>query len=261
MERVFEKQTFSGRIKTMLKVDFKRMFTTPLFYIMLGISFALPILILVMTTMTGGAAEGTETTEMFTNVWQAMSALPGASGGMSMDLTSMCNMNMVYFAIGVFVCLFTASEFRSGYAKNLFTNRAKKNDYVISKIVTGIIAGMCMILAYFVGMLIGGGIAGLSFEMVGFNGGNVFACLLAKLFLVPVFVPIFLTFAVVAKQKTWLSIILSLGVGMLLFMMIPMMTPLTAGVLNVILCFAGGAMFCFGLGAVSNIVLNKTNIV
>ena len=97
--------------------------------------------------------------------------------------------------------------------------------------------------------------------MVGFNGGNVFACLLAKLFLVPVFVPIFLTFAVVAKQKTWLSIILSLGVGMLLFMMIPMMTPLTAGVLNVILCFAGGAMFCFGLGAVSNIVLNKTNIV
>ena len=35
----------------MLKVDFRRMFTTPLFYIMLGISLVVPILILVMTTM------------------------------------------------------------------------------------------------------------------------------------------------------------------------------------------------------------------
>lgn len=117
-----------------------------------------------------------------------------------------------------------------------------------------------MILAYFVGMLIGGAIAGLSFETVGFNIANVVACLLAKLSLVAVFVPIFLAAAVFAKQKTWLSIIISLGAGMLLFMMIPTMTPLTA-TFHFLFCLAGGAMFCFGLGMVSRLILNKLSIV
>jgi len=266
MERTFKKQTLSERVKTMLKVDLRRMFTTPLFYIMLGICLVVPIAIILMTEMNAGSITvnpetGEETVvEGFKSVWQAMSSLPGESSGMSMDLTSMCNMNMIYFAVGVFVCLFVSSEFRSGYAKNLFTTRAKKNDYVISKTIVGIIAGMGMILAYFIGMLVGGKIAGLSFDMVGFNGVNVFLCLLAKLALVAVFVPIFLTFATVGKQRSWLSIVLSLSAGMLLFMMIPMMTPLTA-TFHFIFCIAGGAMFSIGLGAVSNLILSKTNIV
>ena len=48
---------------------------------------------------------------------------------------------------------------------------------------------------------------------------------------------------------------------MLLFMMVSMITPLNATLLNVILCLAGGAMFAFGLGAISRIVLKKTSLV
>ena len=55
--------------------------------------------------------------------------------------------------------------------------------------------------------------------------------------------------------------IVSLGAGMLLFMMIPMMTPLDAGIMNVVLCLAGGAVFSAGLGAVSNLILRKTSLV
>ncbi len=264
MDAKFEKTTFVKRLKTMLKVDFKRMFTMPLVYIMAGVSLALPILILVMTSTMGGVDPntGAEAAGMFTNVWQAISSVSGgASSAMAMDLTTMCNMNLMYFMIAVLVCVFTADDFRSGYAKNLFTVRSKKVDYVFSKTLVCFVSGVIMILMYFIGAMLGGAIAGLPFTMEGFNAGGIVACLFAKIFLVAVFVAIFFTFAVVAKQRTWLSILLSCGVGAFLFMMIPMMTPLNANFIHVIMTLAGGALFAVGLGAVSNVILNKTSLV
>lgn len=265
MEATFEKTTFAKRLKTMLKVDFKRMFTMPLVYIMAGVSLAMPILILVMTSFMGGGTDpetGAEAAATFTNVWQAISSVSGGdSAGMAMDLTTMCNMNLIYFLIAVLVCVFTAEDFRSGYAKNLFTVRSKKVDYVFSKSLVCFAGGVIMILAYFIGAMIGGAIAGLPFTMEGFNAGGIVACLFTKIFLVAVFVAIFLTFAVVAKHRTWLSILLSIGVGAFMFMMIPMMTPLNANFIHVIMTLAGGALFAVGLGAVSNLILNKTSLV
>lgn len=86
-------------------------------------------------------------------------------------------------------------------------------------------------------------------------------CMLSKILLMAVFIGIYVLAAVAAKQRTWLSMIISLGAGMLLFMMIPMMTPLNAGIMNVILTLAGGAVFASGLGAVSTVVLSKTSLV
>ena len=73
MNMLVEKQTFGKKLKSMLKVDFRRMFTMPLVYIMTGVCLVMPILILVMTTMMSGTTvdptTGTETTiEAFTNV-------------------------------------------------------------------------------------------------------------------------------------------------------------------------------------------------
>lgn len=265
MEVKFEKLTFAKRLKTMLKVDFKRMFTMPLIYILAGVSFAMPILILVMTSTMGGTSDPTadaEAMEMFTNVWQAIGSVSdGENAGMSMDLTTMCNMNMMYFMIAVLVCVFTADDFRSGYAKNLFTVRSKKVDYVFSKSLVCFAGGAIMILMYFIGAMLGGAIAGLPFTMEGFTVGGIIACMLAKIFLVAVFVAIFLMFSVIAKQRIWLSILLSIGVGVFMFMMIPMMTPLNANFLHIIMTLAGGALFAVGLGTVSNIILNKTSLV
>lgn len=50
----FEKNTFGKRLHTMMAVDFRRMFTMPFLYIMVGICIVMPILILVMTTMMDG---------------------------------------------------------------------------------------------------------------------------------------------------------------------------------------------------------------
>lgn len=263
METKFEKQNFGQRLKSMLKVDFRRAFTMPLIYIMAGISLVIPILILVMTSMMPGTTvdpvTGAETTvETFTNVWQSIGSLSGTSTGM--DLTGMCNINMMYFLIAVFVCIFVADDFRSGYAKNLFTVRSKKTDYCISKTAVGFVGGVIMIVAYFIGAMLGGLIAGLPFE-AGTGAGGIVACMVSKIFLVAIFVSIALALSVAGKQRLWISILGSLAAGMLLFTMIPMMTPLDSSFLNVILCLAGGAMFAAGLGAVSNLILKKTNLV
>lgn len=259
------------KMKNMLKVDFRRMFTTPLFYIVTGICFVVPILILVMTTMMDGSVSvnpqtGKETViEAFDSAWQIIGTVSEATSEttstMEVDMLAMCNINLLYFGISALVCLFTSADFRSGYAKNLFTVRARKTDYVISKTVVCSVCGMIAVLAFFIGTLLGGAIAGLPFEMVGFNAGNLMLCLLAKMLLIWVFVPIYLLMSVIAKQKTWLSILLSLMVGMFLFMMIPMLSPLNATTMNVLLCVVGGIVIGTGFGAISNQVLKKTSLV
>ena len=270
MEKTFEKNTFTKRLKSMLKVDTRRLFISPFFYIMVGISFVVPILILVMTTMMDGTVStnpqtGQETVmEGFDYVWQILGSVSSNSteqAGMSMDLVSMCNINMMYFAIAVLVCVFVCDDFRSGYAKNLFTARAKKTDYVISKTIVSSIGGGAMILAFVFGSIIGGAIASLYFEMVVFNGFNLVCSIISKVLLVPIFVSIFLTMSVIGKQKSWLSICLSLGVGMFLFMVISIASPLDASVIHIILCLVGSVCFAMGMGAISNLILNKTSLV
>lgn len=263
----FESQGFGKRIKSMLKVDFRRMFTTRFLYIMVGVCLVMPILILVMTTMMDGTVSvnpqtGEETViEGFDNTWQAIASISSESSAMNMSLTGMCNINMLYFFIAVLVCVFVSDDFRSGYAKNLFAVRAKKADYIISKSLVGFVGGALMILAFFIGTMLGGVISGLSFDTGVAGTSGIIMCLLSKISLVAVFVPIYLLMSVVGKQKLWMSLIGSFMIGMLFFMMIPMLTPLDASIMNVVMCLGGGAVFNVGFGAISNIILKKKSIV
>ena len=262
----FEKVSFGKRVKSMLKVDFRRMFKSKLFYILIACALVMPILMTVMMAMMDGSVSVNPQTGVETvmqgpeNAWQNIGTLPGEPLGGD-EIFMMCNINMMFMAVAVFVCLFISDDFRSGYAKNLFTVRAKRGEYVVSKTLSGFICGALMLTAYFIGSILGGAISGLSFDLHGLNAGNIVMCMLAKIFLMLVFVPIFTLISVAAKQKAWLSICGSLGGGMLLFMMVSMITPLGSTLLNVVLCLAGGAMFAFGLGAISKVVLKKTSLV
>ena len=262
----FEKVSFAGRMKSMLKVDFRRMFKSKLFYILIACALVIPILMTVMMSMMDGSVSINPQTGEGTvmqgpeNAWQNIGTLRGEPLGGD-EIFMMCNINMMFMAVAVFVCLFISDDFRSGYAKNLFTVRAKKGDYVISKTAAGVICGAIMLIAYFIGSMVGGAVAGLSFELGDISTFNIVMCILSKILLMFVFVPIFVLVSVAAKQKAWLSICGSLGGGMLLFMMVGMITPLGSTIMNVVLCAAGGAMFAFGLGAASNTVLKKTSLV
>lgn len=177
------------------------------------------------------------------------------------DVFTMCNINMTFMLVAVFICLFISDDFRSGFAKNLFTVRARKGDYVVSKTISGFLCGACMLIAYFVGSLLGGAISGLSFDLHGLTAGNIAMCLAAKIFLMLVFAAIDVIVSVAAKQKAWLCLCGSLGAGMLLFMMVSMITPLGSTFMNVALCFAGGILFSVGLGTISKKILNKSSLV
>ena len=110
-----------------------------------------------------------------------------------------------------------ADDFKSGYVKNLFAVRSKKTDYVISKSLVGFVGGALMILAYFIGAIIGGAIAGLSFDTGVAGASGVVMCLLSKVLLMAVFVPIYLLLSVVGKQKLWLSMVGSFAIGVLFY--------------------------------------------
>lgn len=247
--------TFSKRLKSMLKIDFRRIFTQPLLYIMLIISLVIPILVLIMTSMVEG-----DSGSSLNSVWQAIGSTSDSSL-MSMDITSMCNINLIYFVIAILVATFIADDFRSGFSKNIFSIRSKKTDYVISKTTILFIGGVLMLLFYFLGAIIGGGIAGLSFQLDGFGIGNLIMCLISKLFLVGIFIGIFAFISYICKEKLWLSILLCLSIGMLLFMIVPMMTPLNQTILNLFLCIGGGILFPILIGFGSNLILNKTSLI
>jgi hypothetical protein len=168
---------------------------------------------------------------------------------------------LIYFAIAVLVCVFVSDDFRSGYAKNLFTVRSLKSDYVISKTLICFLGSGIMFIAFTIGAILGGKIAGLPFTTDGFNMANFTAMLTGKILLSLVFVAVFLTMSVIGKQKLWLSMILSFGVSTFIYAMVPMITPLNSTILNVILSLGGGCIFAIGLGAVSNLILKKTSLV
>ncbi len=286
MEKKFEKNTFGKRMNSMLRVDSRRMFLTPLFYIMLGIAIVVPILIIVMTTLMEGSpvvdsqtqlpvldAEGNPVLmEGFKNVWQMIgtvhsstvstsgSADASASAAGGMDLVSMCNINLLYFGVAVLICLFVSSDFRSGYSKNLFTVRAKKSDYIMSKTIVGFTASAMLLIAFFAGTVLAGAVMGVPFTMDGYSAVNLVMCMFSKIFLMAAFVAIYVMSCVIAKQKTWLCTVISFGVAMLLFSMIPMVTPLDASLLNVLLTLVGGGFASLGFGAISRLVLKKGDI-
>ena len=262
----FEKVSFGKRVKSMLKVDFRRMFKSKLFYILIACALVMPILMTVMMSMMDGQESVNQQTGEVTimegpeNAWQNIGTLPGEPLGGD-EIFMMCNINMAFMGVAVFVCLFISDDFRSGYAKNLFTVRAKRGEYVVSKTVSGFICGALMLIVYLIGAILGGAISGISFDLHGLNAGNIVMCMMAKIFLMLVFVSIFTLISVAAKQKAWLAICGSLVGGMLLFMMVSMITPLSSTIINVVLCAVGGALFAFGLGAISKAVLKKTSLV
>lgn len=268
MEIKFEKNTFGRRLKSMLSLDFRRMFTSPMFYIIVAVAAVIPVLVLVMTTSVAGGTtvdpitgmEETVEMEPITNTWQVIESVSG-EGGMSSDIMSMCNINLLFFAAAVLVCMFVTDDFKSGYAKNLFAVRSGKTDYVISKTLIGFTGSAFMIIAYFAGAVLGGVIAGLSFDAGTAGTKGIVMCLLSKVLLMAVFVPIYTMMSVIGKQKTWMSMVGSFVVGMILFMMIPSLTPLDSTIMNVVICLIVGVVSSVGLGVVSNTILRKTSLV
>lgn len=170
MELQFRNPTFSERIRSMLGVDFYRLFHTPMFYIFLGIAAVIPAMIL----GTGGMENpqtGEVSAQLYTNVWHIIAAEKPLY--VVSDIAEYANMNMVFIFGGIMVSVFIGHDYKSGYVKQLFTTHAKKQDYMISKSLTCAFAMACMCITYLIGAATAGILTGISFEV------NVFSLVIA----------------------------------------------------------------------------------
>lgn len=173
-ELKFESPSFSRRLKGMLGVDFYRLFHTPMFYIFLAIAAIIPAMILSMTGM--GGPDGAAAEPMYTNTWNIVAA--NTPLYIINEIGEYANMNMVFIFGGIMVSIFIGHDYRSGYVKQLFTTHAKKQDYMMSKSLTGAFAMACMCVTYLIGGVVAGMLSGTSFEV---NIGALLIAILSKI--------------------------------------------------------------------------------
>ena len=274
-KEVFKTPTFKDRVKSMLKLDFYRLFHTPLFYIMLAIAAIIPAMVLGLSIAeTAGApqtnsgyAANTPQAEMpaFDYTWQLIessenySDKDSADGG-AFDMAGFANINMLYIFAGLLMAIFVAHDYSSGYVKNIFTVHSKKIDYVISKSAIGIFSGAGMILTYVFGTVLAGALTGKSFEL-GVSGiGGLIFCLLSKMLLMGVFCSLFLCIAVFFRKNLWVTIVFTFLFGMMFYPVASFGTTLDSTIIAPLVSLIAGAAGALAFGAVSNLFLKKRDL-
>ena len=205
----FESPSFGKRLKSMLGVDFYRLFHTPLFYIFLVIAAIIPAMVFGSRgeDSTGAAAQ------LFTNTWQMVAAQTPLY--VVNNIGEYANMNMVFIFGGIMVSIFIGHDYRSGYVKQLFTAHAKKQDYMMSKTLTCAFAMACMCITYLLGTVVSGMMLGASFEV---NIGSLILAVLGKMVMSLGWASLYTFLNVVFRRYFGISVALSFffGTGILI---------------------------------------------
>lgn len=204
----FEAPSFFERIKSMLGVDFYRLFHTPMFYIFIAIAAVIPAMIL---GTSGMGEEGA--TALYTNTWQLIAA--NSPLYVVSDIAEYANMNMVFIFGGIMVSIFIGHDYKSGYAKQLFTTHPKKQDYIISKSIVGAFSMACMCVTYLLGTTLAGALVGASFEV---NAGSLLIAIVGKIIMSLGWASLYAFLNVVLRRYFGISIAsaFALGTGLLI---------------------------------------------
>ena len=272
-KEIFKTPTFKDRVKSMLKLDFYRLFHTPLFYIMLAIAAIIPAMVLglsvaeIETPQTNSQyVANTPQAEMpaFDYTWQLIESSenfsPGEDGGSAFDMAGFANINMLYIFAGLLMAIFVAHDYSSGYVKNIFTVHSKKLDYVISKSTIGIFSGASMVLTYVFGTVLAGALTGKSFLLGASGVGGLIFCLISKMLLMGVFCSLYLSISVFFRNKLWLTIVFTFLLGMMFYPVASFGTTLDSTILAPLVSLVAGIGGALAFGAVSNLFLKKRDL-
>lgn len=195
----FKNPTVIQRLKSMLGVDFYRLFHTPLYFIMIAISAIIPAMIL---TMGGDGAA------MYSNTWNIIAA--DTPLYIINSIGEYANMNMVFIFGGIMVSIFIGHDYRSGYVKQLFTTHAKKRDYMISKSLTCAFGMASMCVTYLLGSVLAGVIVGADFSV---NIGSLLCALLGKMIMSLGWASLYTFLNVILRRHFGVAIALSFFIG------------------------------------------------
>lgn len=205
----FTSPSFGVRLKSMLGVDFYRLFHTPLFYIFLAIAAIIPAMVFGSSGMdsTGAAVQ------LYTNTWQMVASQNPLY--VVNDIGEYANMNMVFIFGGIMVSIFIGHDYSSGYVKQLFTTHAKKQDYMMSKALTCAFAMACMCITYLLGAVGSGLLIGASFEV---NVGSLILAILGKMIMSLGWASLYTFLNVIFRRYFGISVVSSFffGTGILI---------------------------------------------
>lgn len=268
---------FGSRVGSMLRLDFYRLFHTPLFYIMVAIAAIIPAMVLALTSVelapppsvvNNPNTVNTPSIEMpafdyaFMMIESSEAYVQADNPEDILNLAGFANINMLYIFAGILMAIFVAHDYSSGYIKNIFTVHSKKVDYVISKCTIGLFSGAWMIVAYLIGTIIAGIFTGKSF-MLDPDGGvlGLIFCLISKAFVMGLFCPLYLGIAIFFKNKLWITIIVTFILGMMFYPAASQIAHLNAGLLDVIMALAGGILGLVAFGSIGTAFLKKRDLV
>ncbi len=202
---IFDKPSFIERLKRMLGVDFYRLLHTPVFYIFLAISAIIPAMVL---SMTGMSQEGEIAKPLYTETWQMIAAKQPLY--VVNDIADYANMNMVFIFGGIMISIFIGHDYRSGYVKQLFTTHPQKQDYMLSKSLTGAFSMTCMCVTYIIGTVFSGILSGTSFEV---NVSSLLISILSKMILSLGWAGLYTFINVILRKHFGIAIALSFFIG------------------------------------------------
>lgn len=267
-EIIFDTPSLTKRIKSMLSVDFYRLFHTPLFYIFIIIAAIIPAMIIGTTGMEDG-----ETGAIFTNVWQAIAVEKPLY--VVENIGQYANMNMVFIFGGIMVSIFIGHDYKSGYVKQLFTTHAKKQDYMISKSITCAFAMACMCVTYLLGSIVAGALVRLSFSA---NAGSVICALLGKIIMSLGWASLYVFLNVIFRKHFWISILSSFffGTGILIIAAAALLgnssilniflygssvyACLSSNFLTIIICLVCSSFWAIAYNLLGTCILNKSDV-
>ena len=195
----FKNPTVTQRLKSMLGVDFYRLFHTPLYFIMIAIAAIIPAMILSM---------GGDGAAMYSNTWNIIAA--DTPLYIINNIGDYANMNMVFIFGGIMVSIFIGHDYRSGYVKQLFTTHAKKRDYMISKSITCAFGMASMCVTYLLGSVLAGVIVGADFSV---NVGSLLCALFGKMIMSLGWASLYTFLNVILRRHFGVAIALSFFIG------------------------------------------------
>ena len=265
-KETFASPTFGSRVKSMLKLDFYRLFHTQAFIIMLIIAAIIPAMVLSLagadlSPPTSNSPYTTNTRRMaipeYENTWQMIESTGGSAvADNPLDFAGFANINMLFIFAGLLMAIFVAHDYSSGFVKNIFAVHSKKIDYVISKTAIGIFGGAGMIVTYVLGTVIAGLLTGKAFDV---NVSGLILCLSSKLFLMGIFCSLFLGIAVFFRNRLWLTIVFTFLFGMMFYPAASIAT-LNSTALTVLLTLVAGVIGTIGFGTVSTLFLKRRDL-
>ena len=259
----FKNPSLIDRIKSMLSVDFYRLFHTPLFYIFLAIAAIIPAMVSAMTMMPD--QNGNMMEPLYSNVWQIIASTEPLY--VIKTIGDYANMNMVFIFGGIMVSIFIGHDYKSGYVKQLFTTHAKKQDYMISKTLTCAFAIVCMCITYLIGGIVGGAFAGYDWNV---NVASLVIAILGKIIMSLGWASLYTFLNIIFRRYFGISIVSSFffGTGILIIGAAAIIEAigLDSSILNLFLygssvnaCLSSniGTLFiCMGISLVWTVVYN-----